>query len=264
MTDGPFKSPFDNPFGSPFGAVAEEAGFSPNDLAGLVIWLDAEAGITLESGSVLFWEDQGTESNDFIQGNEPNRPLLNATGLNGFPSVSFDGSNDFMRLDENSSLDLTTNFSMWFVINPVVDGSFHQLMWKGISGNTGYQLRINNGNNLQVKTADGSTTDTDGSSVDLTNGVDIILEVNYKIGGDIEFRTNGVLLGTVKSSTNASIATNSLDYGLAVENPDSPNDLFEGEIAQHLLYNNALSTDKRNLLGNYFAGRYNLTFTDIV
>lgn len=62
--------------------------FTPADLSGLVLWLKADAGITIATG-VSAWLDQSTSAVSFTQGTGANQPTFNATGINGHPGVQF-------------------------------------------------------------------------------------------------------------------------------------------------------------------------------
>jgi hypothetical protein len=71
----------------PFGGRAP---FTPTDIAGAVLWLRADLGITEAGSGVSVWADQSGNGNDFAQGTDANRPVLNAAGWsNGLPTVDF-------------------------------------------------------------------------------------------------------------------------------------------------------------------------------
>lgn len=72
----------------------------PETLPDLFAWFDASdaESIGAASGGVFAWMDKSGNGRHAIQGTAGNRPTLQATGLNGQPSLRFDGSNDFLLL----------------------------------------------------------------------------------------------------------------------------------------------------------------------
>jgi hypothetical protein len=67
--------------------------------AGLVLWLRADAGVTLEGPRVSHWADQSDRHRDAIQKSPAARPVLNANGPNGKPCLAFDGAATSMSFD---------------------------------------------------------------------------------------------------------------------------------------------------------------------
>ena len=63
----------------------------PITTAGLHLWLKADAGVTLNGSTVSKWADQSGNGNDAIQLALPRQPLLVKDGLNGKPTIRFDG-----------------------------------------------------------------------------------------------------------------------------------------------------------------------------
>ena len=64
---------------------------SPIPTTGLQLWLKADAGVTLNGSTVSKWADQSGKGNDAIQPDLPRQPLLVKDGLNGKPTIRFDG-----------------------------------------------------------------------------------------------------------------------------------------------------------------------------
>ena len=73
-----------NPF------VFAGASFVPTDIAELERWYDAD----LSDFTAGTWEDLSDNGVDVTQATAGNRPTANATGINGQPSLTFDGTND--------------------------------------------------------------------------------------------------------------------------------------------------------------------------
>jgi len=63
---------------------------------GLSLWLQADKGTTLRQDSLLTWADQGSEKHDAFS-RTSNLPLLVPNALNGLPAVRFNGMNNGME-----------------------------------------------------------------------------------------------------------------------------------------------------------------------
>ena len=85
---------------------AVASAFSPTDIAGLQLWLDATTGlfdatsggsaVTADAAAVARWEDQSGNARHATQGTLNNRPVLKTSVQNSKNGIRFDGSNDFM------------------------------------------------------------------------------------------------------------------------------------------------------------------------
>ena len=81
--------------------VTAQTLWSPADLsAGLTLWFDAQDASTLvtDGGAVVEWRDRSGNGFHATQGTAADRPAHDSTGLNGRPSVVFDGTSDFLQL----------------------------------------------------------------------------------------------------------------------------------------------------------------------
>lgn len=71
--------------------------FTPKSIAGAVLWLRADLGVTLVSGKVSAWADQsgaGDANKNATQSNATLRPVVNATGIGGKPVIEFAGAQE--------------------------------------------------------------------------------------------------------------------------------------------------------------------------
>lgn len=79
---------------------ALETFFHPGDPGGLVGWYDAAALTGLsDADSVTTWPDASGNGNDVTQGTAANKPTYQTNELNGRPVVRFDGTDDRLKVD---------------------------------------------------------------------------------------------------------------------------------------------------------------------
>jgi hypothetical protein len=67
-------------------------------LPGLVAWYDAQntSSIVVNGSTVSQWNDQSGHGYNATQGTAANQPTYNATGLNGYPALMFNGSSQYL------------------------------------------------------------------------------------------------------------------------------------------------------------------------
>lgn len=70
----------------------------PDDVAGLILNLEADALGLSDNDTVTTWTDSSLEGNDATQATPGSKPVFKTNQLNGLPIVRFDGSNDFMTV----------------------------------------------------------------------------------------------------------------------------------------------------------------------
>ena len=100
--------------GTSFGNSASSGGgFSPADITGLKLWLDADAanvnaGSPTNLDAVSTWVDKSTAANNLTQATAINQP----TWLSSIPSLDFDGINDLLLSSSNDFDFGDENFSV--------------------------------------------------------------------------------------------------------------------------------------------------------
>ena len=235
--------------------------FNPVDL-GPAIWLEPDKDVTLVGSKVSVYGDQSGNSNTMNQTTDSKRPVFDATGMNGEPTLNFTNANvETMKAADSASLDLSADITLFAVMNITNDGVFKNILSKG--GNDAYKFRISNANRLQtLMRTSGGTLNVRSCTVDLTEDTDIIVSVTFDADGDITFRENGVLLGAaVASGGDGTIKNNAsvLDLGSS----SGTSNAFNGDLATTGLYPFLMSDADHNLVGNFLADLYGLTWTDI-
>ena len=90
------------------------AAFSPTDIAGLQLWLDASQIVGLNDGdSVATWSDLSGNANDFVQATGTSRPTYKTGIQNGLPAVQGDGVDDRLYC---STLVVSHPFTLFAVV----------------------------------------------------------------------------------------------------------------------------------------------------
>jgi hypothetical protein len=95
--------------------------WTPAQLSGLVLWLDANKGVTSNAGTgtVSAWADQSGKGNNFSQATGGNQPIVHPTGLNGLPIISFMSAFDNYLSIEPCPMSLTFGTGDFLVMEVV-------------------------------------------------------------------------------------------------------------------------------------------------
>ena len=104
----------------------------PNKLDGLALWLDASDSSTVikdSSNKVNNWSDKSGNGVSVSQSDSAKQPTFTASGLNNLPTLTFDGSNDYLT---SSSLDITQPYSI-FLVAKTTGGSGRDYLFDGVT-----------------------------------------------------------------------------------------------------------------------------------
>jgi large repetitive protein len=229
---------------------------------GLKVWLAADAGITTNlSGTVTNWTDQSASGNDAVQQtNETLAPLLVANAINGKPALHFDGTNMFLEVSDEGTAFLTNDFTTFAVARFL--GSYpalRQHVWSkcntnGLAGPVDWWLNLGTGVPFGYR-GDGVFFAGTGSG---PNGPVLgqFSELGMTVTG-----SNGVMAHHLGFADNGSSTafTNTANAGpLRIGRRLDGGTQLNGDIAEILVYNQALSaTDRSNVVG-YLSSKYNL------
>lgn len=128
------------------GRVGAAGGFSPTDIAGLQLWLKADAGTyqdaamtvpaVLDTDPVGGWQDQSGNGNHVTQAVADNKPILKLNIVNGLPVTRYDGTNDYLDGGDktfNITNDMTV-FIAKYDITSITNMHFYLSMQNGATG----------------------------------------------------------------------------------------------------------------------------------
>ncbi len=245
---------------------------APDQVSGLKLWLAADtvqtnspAEVRRTNGLVFVrrWTDRSGQGNDATQDTETLQPLWVAQGLDGHPALRFDGANDVLALARPLA---TNSFTLIAVCRT---GIGHEIDPEGNSGIGGVS-----GQHWLFGAQYGGDFDG-GAGVSVgTNGVSVYEHGSFYMpalavyAGDVG---NGlVVLTTTYSAKRPSLALQGKAVRTGVPSPranvTAPTEIgagyygaFNGDIAEVLLFDHALSAADRVGVENYLGRRHGLS-----
>ena len=251
--------------------------FSPFDVAGLELWLDASDPSTLFSatsggslvaydGVVARWEDKSGNGYHATQSTENKRPLRK-TGVHSLnDTLRFDGSNDGFVLSGGADIFKNIGSKTVFIIEKLNNTSVAFMdVFKASTTTTTGRFSMSYRANGGAIYSGGRRLDADsfqGINSKLTqNTANFIIHecvVDYQ-GGTIKQFINGDNQGqslsfqTAGSTSDTASATVQIGGAL-----DANANYFNGEISEIVIYNNVLSDSQRVTVQDYLANKWDI------
>jgi len=230
----------------PAGYVKNDGGYltalnawTPKSIAGLAVWLRADMGVITGTGGVSEWIDQSGNWNSAAQTNSAWRPDLNASdsNLNSQPSLTF-GASQAMDLALNETSSDWTVFSVAYVSST---SGTRSIMDDGASA-------------MRYRAVSGNMTSWDGASQ---------VSQTMAVGAHAICARHGASAGMVRvgaSSTAGTLAAVAISNPkLGARNANSTADNWLSEIAEHIVYQSALSDTDVQAVMDYLGARYSVT-----
>lgn len=221
------------------------AAFSPTDIAGLQLWLDASQITGLNDGdAVATWADASGNANDVTQGTASKRPTYQTSEINGKPCVRFDGVDDFLRC---------TTFSQAQALTVLCVSKYTET-----SART---RRMFDGATSRVLIGQQGGTDLlffAGSLAPTYTGYTLPWPWRYYTGifngASSQQFVNGASIGTANPG-GQSLIDLVVGCGFYL---GSPTEFWLGDIAELIIYDSSLSAGNLALLHAYIASKYGL------
>jgi uncharacterized repeat protein (TIGR01451 family) len=247
-----------------------ETGYSPELLPGgvddPVLWLAARHVTTATNGQpIATWYDLSGHGHNVVQATTGIRPTYAIDLFNGLPAMRFDG-NDYLRRTDALGLANEPAMTVFFVADVVVAGDTRILHMGATSGADTATLAL---------TGESSARYNGGNRIfandPLSGGVNIGMyrRAQGATYGAIEFWKNG----TAATQTAAGSPTKRLTGWANGEtivgagrasNGTLPSNILQGDVAEILVYNRALSDGDSQRVTSFLQSRYKLTGTLIM
>lgn len=217
--------------------------FSPADIAGLGLWLDASAIVQSDATAVSSWTDRSGNGNNAVQASGGAQPTFNTSPAR----VTFDGSSDTLV----SNLAITQPCST-FVVGTIATtlNSFCRF----IGSNTGGPFLMGSQGAGPVNfiwfagAAGVLLTDLSGSYKDAKQVWSAIFD-----GGDSSGRKNGAQVVAGDAGTNGNTQTSIGSNGAS--------EYLQGSINEVLIYNSELTLAQFQAVEDYLGSKWSITIS---
>lgn len=216
------------------GAGLANTSFSPLSLGNLVVWSEADFGVTLNGATVSQWNDKSGYNNHHKQSTTANQPTYIPNAINGLPSLSFDGVNDFMGCD--ASVTGLESMTFYVLMKRANNGS-HAILSNGAST---YQY-LQYGNSFYIG--------NNSKSVPMTSNVWYLRAGTGKSDGTgTEYFSDGVSQGIVAGGTNVFNAFRYIGWAGGAN--------YQGEIAALMIFSEVHNTVKMAAVNGYINNKF--------
>ena len=232
----------------------------------LILWLEptkAESFVdNIENGDAIeTWYDinpQLSAGKNPTQSGSDERPTYTTSGINGLPSLEFDGTDDYLKISnlkiDGDELEVfmvckrTAVNSYTSTASFYVDGTNHD--YNNVSSFV-FAFEDLTGNTLTV-----SRSGTKSSQTHPGNGVPYIVSVGFD-GTNNTVYLNGQAASSVASSGNFSI--DNILIGTRRINSVDTYEPYDGLISEMIVFDRALKSKERNAVNDYLSKKYNIS-----
>jgi hypothetical protein len=221
---------------------------TPDEISNLTAWFKADRGIVPNGNDVAQWNDQSGNGYNLVQATAAAQPLLNSSdsNFNNQPSISFDGSSEFMATTDFSPVLSQPNTI--FACLKMDSAIANDYLWDGIDATNRNALLTSAG----ADWAPWAGTFLTGSAAN----TDVhIIGVRYSGG-------TGLLILDGATDASGSIGIGSLG-GLTIAARNGGSQFSRSTFVEIMVYNKTLTNAEMNNVGNYLSSEYDKTWTDI-
>ena len=230
--------------------------FSPTQIAGCQLWLDAADSSTLTGTSpVTSWKDKSSNALTLTATGSPTR-----TTVNGLTSLSFNGSSYF-SLNPFTKL-IGSKYVAWFAVANITNAAsanYGSIIGTSFTENYYSQnlMYINSGSLMvyyRVRNTDGALSTT----VTLNSGNVLLGTVTDFTAGTYQVFKNGA--GGILQTNGLTGVIDTSAVSLQVGYDGYPGETYvQGTISELLLYTTALTSTQRQQVESYLAAKWGLT-----
>ena len=240
------------------------------EIPGCVLWLDASdvdgqgdgaLGDPASGVPVSDWIDKSGQGHDVSQSTGMYQPVLIGSAVSGKSVVRFDGSNDL--LTRSDAMGFVGNPAVTvFVVGKAVDTTDKRFLYlgdntagsggRGLGFSADASIRYNNGNRVWNNDGFGSAY-----------GLGVWLKAANDGYGDPVFYKDGTAASQTSASTGSSPLIGLEDdvtyVGAGVDGTGADANFTDGDIAELIVYERALSSEEIRKVGYYLEQKYGLT-----
>jgi hypothetical protein len=221
-----------------------------------VLWLDGDVGITLNAANVSAWKDQSVTGANLVQATGANQPKFVSGAVNGHGAVQPNDANDNLVDATKPDLSSVAGYTS-FIVFKATDTSTSQLVFKVGPTNASDAMQFNGGNLYRFvgSANNGLYAFTDTTSYHISEAL-----FDGSQSGNAN-RLKSYLDGTAQTLTFTGTIPATTPSGDAGSQEGHASVASLAFVASLIVYNRALGSAERSLVGRYLASRFNLATT---
>jgi hypothetical protein len=237
--------------------------------ASLALWLDADdaSTITLNGSTVSQWNDKSGNKRNVSRATAANQPTYTASGLNGKPVITFDGTNDSLINASAGLMRAVSGATSVIVMSRAANlAAASDLLWIGMStGNARLVMsfRIGLAAPGEGFTSGGRRLSTDSfqtvTGFAYTSNPIIAAARHDYANANLEIWQDGTAGASRVYQTAGVTDNNAGELSVGAGNTAGTGAPLNGYIAEITLVHSALSTTDRQKLEGYLAHKWGLT-----
>lgn len=224
---------------------------APIPYSGLQLLLSADHGTVIESGGLSSWADLSGNDRSATQSAGAYRPTLVEDGINGEPVIRFNGSSSYLILPSTTALGIVdSDYQVFIVARSAAATSSTYYLMATTNQFDHYEIRMNANSGGTAFQPNPSTVITEGATGNYTDGEAHLFEVEATSAQGI-LRMNRQDITQVNEDSHTDVLTS-----LVLGTRSGGTFWFDGDIAEVILYNRALSTAERDSVQTYLFAKY--------
>ena len=253
---------------------------APTEITGLQLWLDASDSATLfdatsggsavaADGGVARWEDKSGNSRHATQGTSANRPARKTAIQGGMDVLRFDGSNDVLTSSDFLDLSSGQAVTVLAVCKRSALGAYHAIVSKfdrtasgAENANTedGWSFRFTDSNKVDAAFFKDAAATTRISNSTVSASAFAVFAMKATAGSlttTTALYRNGETLATSSSGSVETMDDTSYAMQIGAEAYLGQYlSFFNGDIAEIIIYNSALSDTDRAAVESYLLAKW--------
>lgn len=244
--------------------ILQSTAFSPTDIPGLALWLDAADASTVSldvSNNVEEWRDKSGNGRHFQREFATQRPAYSLASINGLNSIYYDGVNDVLtRASEAWAYSYPLN--IFVIFRAVAFTPAYSSLWDFYSdpgGGTGSHTGLikSNGKSAIYTTAtNGTQPNYDGTGA-LTYSTGVTNLFSAAIGATNSITSRGNLAADGSGTGTWTLRTNVGASVVEIGASSKFTRYNEWRIGEFLVYSGSMSTGVRDSIELYLKNKWN-------
>jgi hypothetical protein len=232
--------------------------------SGSVLWLKADAGVTLNGTTVSAWTDQSGNGYNVSQATVSNQPTFQASAFNGQPAINFDGSNDFLNNIVNNVVTPGAGRTVFIVSKAACNSlAMNYITFRRSTLLCSYQSSpgtnfiysdgVNGGNNASVPANWFDTLKAKPTLLSFYNSGIAPNKLNVRMNQQ-----------AVVVSQGGGVASESGTAGFSIGRREDGGYFGNGAIAEVIVYDSELNSSDRTTVENYLATKYGTNNSTVI